>query len=187
MNRLINMHRLREQIEKQVASAMQTPANTVNVLALPKLVKITVNIGLGKAIGDPGLKDVAVKTLERITGQKPILTKAKKSISNFKIREGMVVGAKVTLRGNRMYDFLDKMRNVALPRVRDFRGLKRSSVDSGGNLTIGFREHTVFPEIRSDEIEKVHGLEVVLTTTAGNREKGLTFFESLGIPFEKND
>ncbi len=181
------MHPLREKITKQISKSLQIKGKEVNSLALPKLEKITLNIGLGKSIGDPGLKDVAVKTLERITGQKPVLTLAKKSISNFKIRQGMVIGAKVTLRGNRMYDFLDKMINVALPRVRDFRGLKRSSVDNGGNLTIGFREHMVFPEIRSDEIEKVHGLEVVLTTNAGNREKGLTFFENIGIPFEKNN
>lgn len=158
--------------------------NLKNVHQLPKIIKVTVNIGLGKAKDDPKLVDFAENSLTRITGQKPVITLAKKSISNFKVREGMKVGMVVTLRGKSMWSFLNKLINVALPRVRDFRGLNPKSIDKQGNYTIGFKEHIVFPEIKSDEVEKIHGLEVSITTTAGSREVGETLFRLLGFPLK---
>lgn len=181
------MNRLREKYNKEIKPALKEKFGYKNDLAVPKLEKITINIGLGKSLEDAKFTDAAVDTLTRITGQKPVLTKARKSISNFKIREGMVIGAKVTLRQDRMYDFLDKLMNVALPRVRDFRGISRKKVDQQGNLNIGFNEHIVFPEIQSDEVEMIHGLEVAMTTTARNREEGLAFFEGLGMPFKQDN
>lgn len=174
---------LAEHYRQQVVPALQKEFGLKNPLAVPRLVKVVLNVGLGKQSGDSKHIDLVVKTLTRITGQKPVLTKAKKSISNFKIRQGMVVGAMVTLRGKRMYDFLEKLIRVALPRVRDFRGLSPKSVDAQGNLAIGFKEHLIFPEIRSDEVEAIHGLEVAITTTAHNRQRGLKLFEFLGFPF----
>ena len=174
---------LLEQYRQQVVPALLQEFGLKNALAAPKLMKVVINIGLNQAARDGKLMDVAVKTLERITGQKPVQTKAKKSISNFKIRQGMVVGAVVTLRGTRMYDFVDKLLRVALPRVRDFRGLSAKSVDAQGNLSIGFKEHLIFPEIRSDEVEAIHGLEVAITTNAGNREHGRKLLELMGFPF----
>lgn len=158
--------------------------NVKNVHQLPKIIKVTVNVGLGKAKDDPKLVDFAESTLTRITGQKPVVTLAKKSISNFKVREGMKVGMVVTLRGKNMWSFLNKLINIALPRVRDFRGLNPKSIDKQGNYTIGFKEHIVFPEIKSDEVEKIHGLEVSITTTAGSREVGETLFRLLGFPLK---
>ncbi|MFH1145757.1 MAG: 50S ribosomal protein L5 [bacterium] len=156
-----------------------------NPMALPRVQKVTINVGLGQAKQDPKLTDVVVSTLTRITGQKPVLTKAKKSISSFKIREGMTVGAKVTLRGKRMWEFLDKLVSLALPRVRDFSGLSSNSFDRQGNYTIGFREHLVFPEIKSDEVEKIHGLELTISTTAKNEEQTKILLLALGFPFVK--
>ena len=158
-----------------------------NNLAVPKITKVVLNIGVGRTKDDPKSIEVAENTLKRITGQKAVSTKAKKSISAFKVREGMIVGLKVTLRGNRMYDFLTKLVAIALPRVRDFRGLDAKNVDKQGNLNIGFREHMVFPEIKSDEIEKIHGLEVAITSTASNREEGLELLTLLGFPFKKDN
>jgi len=156
-----------------------------SVMQMPRLNKVVLNVGLGKALGDAKQQENAFKTLQRITGQKPVYTKARKSISNFKIRQGMVVGVSVTLRGSRMYDFLDKLVNITLPRVRDFRGLSATAVDKQGNLTIGFKEHVVFPEIRADEIESLHGLEVTIATTARQQQLGRRLFELLGFPFSK--
>ena len=130
------------------------------------------------------MAETVAETLSRISGQKPVETISKKSIAAFKIREGMTVGMKATLRGERMYDFLNKLVNVTLPRVRDFRGLSSKGVDRNGNLSIGFKEHIAFPEIRPDEVERLHGIEIVITTTAGSREKGLVLFRALGIPFQ---
>src|SRR3990167_9039633 len=152
---------LSEHYRRQVVPTLQQELGLKNALSVPRLVKVVINIGLGQQAQEGKLSEVAIKTLNRITGQKPILTKAKKSISNFKIREGMVVGAMVTLRRDRMYDFLDKLVHVALPRMRDFHGLDpKKGFDDNGNYSLGFREHIVFPEIRSDEIESVHGLEI---------------------------
>ena len=180
----MNMNRIRQKYIEQVIPAMQEKMGIKNRLALPRVEKVTVSVGLSNK--DEKLKDVAPTTLARITGQKPIITKAKKSIAAFKLREGQVVGAKTTLRGEKMYSFLDKLISIALPRVRDFRGIDEHGVDQNGNLTIGFREHLVFGEINPDEVDKIHGLEVTITTTAKTREQGLEFLKRLGIPFKKN-
>ena len=156
-----------------------------NDLAVPKILKVTLNVGIGRSKDDPKVAEVVESTLIRITGQKPALTTAKKSISAFKLREGMKVGLKVTLRGQRMWDFLSKLVGISLPRVRDFRGLEVTNVDRQGNLNLGFKEHIMFPEIRPDEVEKIHGLEVAITTSANNYETGLELFKLLGFPFKK--
>ena len=181
------MNRLKEKYDKEIIPKLMEQFGYKNKMAVPKLEKITINVGLGKSLQDAKFTDVAVNTLTRITGQKPVLTKAKKSISNFKIRQGMTLGAKVTLRGDRMYDFLDRLINIAMPRVRDFRGIKRKAVDQQGNLNIGFIEHIVFPEIKSDDVEKLHGLEVSATTSTKNYEEGIALLEELGIPFKKDN
>ncbi|MBU1038791.1 50S ribosomal protein L5 [Patescibacteria group bacterium] len=164
---------------------LQKEFSLQNIMQMPRLQKVVLNIGLGKVLSDTKQQENAFKTLQRISGQKPVFTKAKKSISNFKIREGMVVGVSVTLRGQRMYDFLDRFVNITLPRVRDFRGLSKKIIDQQGNLTIGFKEHVVFPEIRSDEIEALHGLEVTVVTSGRARDLTLRLFELLGFPFSK--
>ena len=143
-------------------------------------------MGVGKGKDDPKVAETAENTLKRITGQAPVYTKSKKSISAFKVREGMKVGLKVTLRGRRMWDFLDKLVRVTLPRIRDFRGLAESSIDRTGNLNIGFKEHIVFPEIKSDEVEKLHGLEVAITTTAKNSQEAMILFKNLGFPIKES-
>lgn len=179
------MPRLKEHYRTTVAPALASELHLANPLAVPRLIKAVVNVGVGDSLKDPRLLELVEQTLQRITGQKPVRTLAKKSISNFKIRQGLVIGVQVTLRGGRMYDFLDKLINVALPRIRDFRGLPPSSVDDSGNLNVGFREHIVFPEIHSDEVEKIHGLQVSVATTADSREAGLALFQKLGVPFAK--
>ena len=176
---------IKEKYKKIVIPGLREKFKYTNDLAVPRIVKVTLNIGLGKSLKDEKLVGVAVDVLTRISGQKPMLTKAKKSISAFKIRAGMVVGSMVTLRGKRMYNFLEKLLNIALPRVRDFQGILEKSVDQGGNLTIGFREQIVFPEIHSDEVDHLIGLEVIITTTAGSAEVGRELFRLLGIPFKK--
>lgn len=181
------MNRLKEKFFKEIVPQLQKELNLKNKLAVPRMEKVALNVGMGKTIQDPQLKDVIIKTLSRITGQKPVITLAKKSISNFKIRQGMAIGAKVTLRGERMYEFVDKLINVALPRVRDFRGIPTKSVDQFGNLNIGFPEYIVFPEIKSDEVEKLHGLEVTIVTTAKNKDSGIKLFEKIGIPLKKKE
>ncbi len=181
------MHTLKEQFKKTVVPALEKQFGYQNDMRVPRVAKITVNVGTGKGLQDEKYLETVVSTLTRITGQKPVQNKARKSISAFKVREGMIVGVSVTLRGTRMYDFLEKLINVALPRVRDFQGIDPKGVDEGGNLTIGFKEHTVFPEIRSDEVESIHGLQVIITTTADSREEGLALLTALGIPFKKKD
>lgn len=156
-----------------------------NLSTAPRLEKVVLNMGLGKSIQDPTYTDAAIEVLRRITGQQPVKTLAKKSISNFKIRKDMVVGVKVTLRGERMYAFIDRMINIALPRVRDFRGLPRDAFDGKGNYSIGFTEHIVFPEISSDEVEKIIGFEVNIVTTAQNNAEGMALLTILGFPFMK--
>lgn len=179
------MNRLEERYRKEIAPLMMKEFHIANPHAVPRLEKITINVGIGRALGDKKVIDTVVSTVARITGQKPITPTAKKSISNFKLRQGMVVGVTVTVRKRRMYDFLDKLIHITLPRVRDFQGIARTSVDADGNLNIGFSEHLVFPEIASDSIEHLHGLEVAITTTAKNRERGLRLLELFGIPFKK--
>ncbi|EKD75894.1 MAG: 50S ribosomal protein L5 [uncultured bacterium] len=177
--------RLQERYSKEIQPKLMTEFGIANRLAAPHLLKITLNVGVGKAMGDKKIIDAVTTTLTRISGQKPVATKARKSISNFKLRQGTVVGLMVTLRGKRMYEFMDKLINVTLPRVRDFQGIKRTAVDAQGNLNIGFKEHLVFPEIKSDSIDAMHGLEAAFSTTAKNREQGLRLFELFGIPFKK--
>lgn len=165
-----------------VLPRLKDELHETNVHALPRLLSVHVNVGTGHGLKDPKFNEVVERTLTRITGQKPVPALAKKSISNFKIREGLVIGYHVTLRGKRMYDFVERMVAIALPRIRDFRGIDPKSVDQRGNITIGFKEHLVFPEIRSDEVEKIHGLEITCVTTAGSRERGLALFRALGFP-----
>lgn len=177
---------IKEKYEKEVVPQLMEKFSWRNKMAVPKILKVTVNIGAGRGLQDAKFFELVENTLVRITGQKPAPTKAKKSISAFKIREGQVIGYKVTLRGNRMFDFLNKLIHVSLPRVRDFHGLDSSKLlDRQGNLTIGFKEHIVFPEIRSDEVERLHGLEICISTSAKKREEGVELFKLLGFPFKK--
>ncbi len=179
------MTNLKTKYLQELAPTLARSLGLKNVLAAPRLEKVVVNVGLSAQNRDPKMMEVTQNVLSRITGQKPVATLARKSISNFKIRQGMIVGYRVTMRGRRMEDFVERLVKLALPRVRDFRGLTESSVDAQGNLSIGFSEYIAFPEIRSDEVEKLHGLEVTLVTTARNRERGLIFFRALGFPFRK--
>ncbi|MAF24860.1 50S ribosomal protein L5 [bacterium] len=176
---------VKQKYNKEVIPALQKELDLSNLMSTPRLEKVVVNIGVGQGLKDSRFNEVVVDTLTRITGQKPVSAKAKTSISNFKIREGMTVGYRVTLRGPRMYDFVDRLINVTLPRVRDFRGLSRKGVDAQGNLSIGFKEHIAFPEIKSDEVERIHGLEVTIVTTAKDRKSGLALFGQLGFPLKK--
>ncbi len=173
--------------KKQVAPQLKTKFGYSNDMAVPRITKVTVNVGVGRMTKDKQYIDAVVDGIRAITGQKPMLALSKKSISAFKVRQGDVVGVTTVLRGQRMYDFVEKLVRITLPRVRDFRGLDEKIVDQNGNMTIGFKEHTAFAEIVMDQIEKVHGLEVVLTTNARNREAGLELFKLLGFPFKKED
>jgi len=180
------MQSLKEKYTKEIVPALMKKLDIKNIFAVPKITKVKLNVGLGKSLTDPKFNELVEKTLMKISGQKPVYTKSKKSISAFKIRKGMDIGLSVTLRGKRMYDFLTKLINITLPRVRDFHGINPNSIDDRGNLNIGFKEHIVFPEIKSDEIEKVHGLEVCISTTAQDKKSGLALFENFGIPFAKD-
>jgi large subunit ribosomal protein L5 len=177
--------RLQEKYKKEILPKLKEKFGYKNDLQAPKLVKVVVNVGVGRNAKDKSYVDNAEKSLARITGQKPMLTKAKKAISAFKIRQGMVIGVAVTLRGKRMYDFIDKLVNISFPRVRDFRGINDTQIDRTGNLTIGFKEHLAFPEIKADEIESTHGLEICIATTAKTRDEGLELFRLMGFPFKK--
>lgn len=165
---------------------MKKKFNYGNDMQVPRLDKISLNIGISKGLKDSDYLESAKKVLLNISGQRPVETKAKKSIANFKIREGMVVGVKVTLRGPRMYDFVEKLVNVTLPRVRDFRGLDAGKFDGRGNYAIGFKEHIAFPEIKTDEIDKIHGLEINISTTAKNDAEGHELLKLLGFPFKED-
>lgn len=179
------MNRLRERYVKEIVPNMQKKFNYKSVMQVPKLDKIVINIGCGDATHNSKLSDAACNDLLQITGQKPVVTKAKKSIAGFKIREGQAIGCKVTLRGERMYNFLDKLISVSLPRVRDFRGLSPKAYDGRGNYTIGIKEQLVFPEIEFDDVVKVRGMDIVLVTTANTNEEAHALLEELGIPFRK--
>ena len=179
------MNRLRERYVKEIVPNMQKKFNYKSVMQVPKLDKIVINIGCGDATHNSKLLDAACNDLLQITGQKPVVTKAKKSIAGFKIREGQAIGCKVTLRGERMYNFLDKLISVSLPRVRDFRGLSPKAYDGRGNYTIGIKEQLVFPEIEFDDVVKVRGMDIVLLTTANTNEEAHALLEELGIPFRK--
>ena len=179
------MNRLRERYVKEIVPNMQKKFNYKSVMQVPKLDKIVINIGCGDATHNSKLLDAACNDLLQITGQKPVVTKAKKSIAGFKIREGQAIGCKVTLRGERMYNFLDKLISVSLPRVRDFRGLSPKAYDGRGNYTIGIKEQLIFPEIEFDDVVKVRGMDIVLVTTANTNEEAHALLEELGIPFRK--
>lgn len=179
--------RLHEKYVKEVRPALKEKFDIANSMAIPKITKVTINSGINARNSDSHLVEVVESTIARITGQKPVRTKASKAISAFKVRENMVVGVSATLRGQKMYDFLDKLVSISIPRIRDFRGLAVKNVDKQGNLNLGFKEHTVFPEIKADELEKVHGLQISITTTAGNYDRGLELFKLMGFPFQKSE
>lgn len=178
-------NRVRKEYIENVRPALMKKFAYKSIMEAPKIEKIIVNMGVGDAIHNSKLLDAAVDDLTQITGQKPIITKAKKSIAAFKLREGASIGCKVTLRGERMYDFYDKLISVALPRVRDFRGLSKNSFDGRGNYTIGIREQLIFPEINYDKVVKVRGMDIVIVTTAKTDEEGRELLNLLGMPFRK--
>ena len=180
------MNRLKERYEKQVAPGLRQRFALTNPMEVPRLVKIVVNMGVGEAIENPKAIDGAVADLVAITGQKPVVTRAKKSIATYKLREGMQIGAKVTLRGDRMYAFFDKLVNIVLPRIRDFRGMSRTSLDGRGNYALGLKEQLVFPEINYDKVDMVRGMDIVIVTTAPNDELAVAFMEAMGMPLRKD-
>ncbi|HBR35449.1 MAG TPA: 50S ribosomal protein L5 [Firmicutes bacterium] len=177
------MSRLREKYSKEAVPGLQSRFGYQNVMQIPRLEKVVINMGVGEATQDAKLIDAAVNDLTLIAGQKPVVTNAKKSIANFKLRAGVAVGCKVTLRGKRMYEFLDKLFNVAFPRIRDFRGVSPQSFDGRGNYNLGLKEQLIFPEINYDKIDKVRGMDVVIVTTAASDEEGFELLKLLGMPF----
>ncbi|MFA5143802.1 MAG: 50S ribosomal protein L5 [Candidatus Omnitrophota bacterium] len=177
--------RLLERYRTEIAPEMMKAFNYKNKMEVPKLSKIVINIGLGEAVQDIKLLDTAASELAMITGQKPVVTKSKKAIANFKIRRGSAVGCKVTLRRSRMYEFLDRMISVAIPRIRDFRGLSPDSFDKGGNYAFGLNEQLIFPEIDVDKVMKVHGMDIIVCTTAKTRDEAYELLRLLGMPFAK--
>jgi large subunit ribosomal protein L5 len=179
------MNRLKERYQKEIAPALFSALNLTNVMQIPGPKKVVVNIGLGEALDNPKALEAAVADLTAITGQKPIITKARKSIANFKLREGRAIGAKVTLRGERMWSFLDRLMNIVLPRVRDFRGVSPDAFDGRGNYTLGLREQLIFPEIEYDKIDKIRGMEVTIVTNAPSDDQAALMLQMLGMPFRK--
>ncbi len=177
--------KLKEKYQKEITPKLIERFGYKNVMAVPRLTKVVINSGVGRNAKDKAFIDGVVSSLERISGQKPVLTKAKQSISAFKSRKGMTVGVAVTLRGPRMYDFVEKLVNITFPRIRDFRGISAKQVDRLGNLAVGFKEHIAFPEIKADEVSNIHGLEVCLATTAKTYAEGLELFKLLGFPFKQ--
>ena len=179
------MNRLKEKYEKTIVSDLMSKHNYKNVMEVPKLEKIVVNIGCGDATTNSKLLEAAMRDLELITGQKPVATKAKKSIAGFKLREGQAIGCKVTLRGENMYNFLDKLISITLPRVRDFRGISNKAFDGRGNYTLGLTEQLIFPEIEYDDVVKVRGMDIVFVTTAKTDAEALDLLQGFGMPFKK--
>ena len=180
------MNRVKEQYQTVFVPALIKELNLDNVMQVPRIQKVVVNIGLGESLDNPKALEAASADLTQITGQKPILIKARKAIANFKLREGRIIGAKVTLRGERMWSFLDRLINVVLPRVRDFRGVSAESFDGRGNYTLGLREQLIFPEIEYDKIDKVRGMEISIVTTAPNDEHARALLRMMGMPFRKD-
>ena len=178
-------HYLKERYQKEIAPALMSSLNLDNVMEVPRLEKIVVNIGVGEALENARALEAAVEDMTIATGQKPVVTKARKSIANFKLREGRSIGVKVTLRQDRMWAFLDRLINVAMPRIRDFRGVSQNSFDGRGNYTLGLREQLVFPEIDYDKIDKVRGMEITIVTSATTDEAGRQLLDLLGMPFRK--
>lgn len=179
------MNRLQEKYQNSVKAELTKKFGYTSSMQIPKVEKIVLNMGVGDAVANSKVLDDAVEELTQITGQKPVVTKAKKSIANFKLREGMPIGCKVTLRGERMYQFLDKLVSVALPRVRDFHGVSGNSFDGRGNYTLGVKEQLIFPEINFDKVKKVRGMDIVIVTTAKTDEEGRTLLQLMGMPFKK--
>lgn len=178
--------RLKDQYNNEIREQMKKKFGYTNEMQIPKLDKIVVNMGVGEAKENEKVLESAARDMEIITGQKPVITKAKKSIANFKIREGMPIGCKVTLRGDRMYEFLDRLVNLALPRVRDFRGVNPNSFDGRGNYALGIREQLIFPEIEYDKVDKVRGMDIIFTTTAHTDEEARELLRLFNMPFAKN-
>jgi large subunit ribosomal protein L5 len=181
------MNRMQEKYNNEVVPALRKAFELKNVMQVPRIQKVVVNIGMGEAMDNPKSMEAAVSDLTTITGQKPVMTKARKSIANFKLREGRLIGTKVTLRGDRMWSFLDRLMNTALPRVRDFRGVSGNAFDGRGNYTLGLRDQLIFPEIEYDKIDKLRGMEVTIVTTAKNDDQARTMLQLLGMPFSKKE
>ena len=179
------MARMKEQYKSEIAPALMKKFNYKSVMQIPKLDKVVINVGCGEARDNPKMIDAIMGDLAKITGQKAVVCKAKKSVANFKLREGMNIGAKVTLRGDRMYEFVDRLFSVALPRVRDFRGINPNGFDGRGNYNMGVREQLIFPEIEYDKIDKVRGMDVIFVTTAKTDEEGRELLAQFGMPFAK--
>lgn len=179
------MNRLKEKFKTDITPALMSKFEYSSVMQVPKIEKIVINMGVGDAVQNSKSLDAAVEDLEIISGQKPVVTKAKKSIAGFRLREGMPIGTKVTLRGERMYDFLDKLVSIALPRVRDFRGVSKNAFDGRGNYTLGVKEQLIFPEIDYDKVSKVRGMDIVIVTTANTDEEARELLTQLGMPFQK--
>ncbi|PZX03605.1 LSU ribosomal protein L5P [Psychrobacillus insolitus] len=179
------MNRLKEKYLKEVSPALMSKFEYKSVMQVPNVDKIVINMGVGDAVQNTKALDAAVEELQIITGQKPVVTKAKKSIATFRLREGMPIGAKVTLRGERMYDFLDKLISISLPRVRDFRGVSNKAFDGRGNYTLGVKEQLIFPEIDYDKVSKVRGMDIVIVTTANSDEEARELLTQFGMPFQK--
>jgi large subunit ribosomal protein L5 len=180
------MNRMKERYQQEIVPNLYKALNLTNIMQVPGIEKVVVNIGLGKEAADnPKVIEAAVSDLTQITGQKPVVTKARKSIANFKLREGRVIGAKVTLRGERMWSFLDRLFNIVLPRVRDFRGVSPDAFDGRGNYTLGLREQLIFPEIEYDKIDKVRGMEITIVTNAPSDDQAAALLQMFGMPFRK--
>ncbi|WP_335872174.1 50S ribosomal protein L5 [Bacillus sp. 2205SS5-2] len=179
------MNRLKGRYQSDITPALVSKFNYSSVMEVPKIEKIVINMGVGDAVSNSKSLDVAVEELSLLTGQKPVVTKAKKSIAGFRLREGMPIGAKVTLRGERMYEFLDKLISVSLPRVRDFRGISKKAFDGRGNYTLGVKEQLIFPEIDYDKVSKVRGMDIVIVTTANTDEEARELLTQIGMPFQK--
>jgi len=181
------MNKMQEKYNQEVVPALRKAFDLKNIMQVPRIEKVVVNIGMGEAMDNPKALEAAVADLTTITGQKPITTKARKSIANFKLREGRLIGTKVTLRGYRMWAFLDRLMNTALPRVRDFRGVSANAFDGRGNYTLGLRDQLIFPEIEYDKIDKLRGMEVTIVTTARNDDQARVMLQLLGMPFSKKE
>lgn len=180
------MNILKERYQKEVAPALFKDLNLTNVMQVPRITKVVVNIGLGEALDNPKALEAASGDLAKITGQKPVITKARSSIANFKLREGRAIGTMVTLRGEKMWAFLDRLMNIVLPRVRDFRGVSAEAFDGRGNYTLGLREQIIFPEIDYDKVDKVRGMEITVVTTAPSDDQAAKLLQLLGMPFRKD-
>ena len=178
--------RLLQKVRDEIGPEMMKEFGYSSVMQIPRLNKVVINIGLGEALQNARAIESVTADLSRITGQRPVTTKAKKSIAGFKIREGMPIGAMVTIRGRRMYEFTDRLLNASLPRIRDFQGLSRNSFDGRGNYSIGIREHTIFPEIDYNSIDRIRGMQIVIVTSAINDQEGMRFLELAGMPFIRN-